>query len=122
MPRTTTASTLDRRINDIVTRAAQEIAQTVRQSILDEVNQLVSGRANVAIEGGMARKRRVITCPVPGCGKPGGGPKWGWFCAEHKDLPSSEKEKARAARNAEKPGAAPVAPPPAAPKAGRKKK
>ena len=121
MPRTSTASTLDRRINDIVARAAQEIAQTVRQSIVDEVNQLVSGRANVAIEG-MARKRRVITCPVPGCGKPGGGHKWGWFCAEHKDLPAFEKEKARAARNAEKPGAVPVAAAPAAPKAGRKKK
>jgi hypothetical protein len=43
----------------------------------------------------------VILCPVPGCGKPGGGPKWGWFCAEHKDLPAAEKDKARAASRAQ---------------------
>ena|SRR5262245_9834158 len=95
-------STLDRTLNTIVARAAGEIADAVRQNIADEVSRLVGGGR---VGGGgstlalprLGRKRRVIYCPVPGCGKPGGGPKWGWFCAEHKDLPQSEKEKARSA-------------------------
>ncbi|HJZ84965.1 MAG TPA: hypothetical protein VKN99_07315 [Polyangia bacterium] len=94
-------SALDRTLNNIVASAAAEIAQAVRQNIADEVSRLVGGRGG---GGGAAprlgRKRRIIYCPVPGCGKPGGGPKWGWFCADHKDMPESEKEKARAATRA----------------------
>src|SRR5206468_6492576 len=94
-------STLDRTLDTIVARAAGEIADAVRQNIADEVSRLVGGGRSGG--GGslalprLGRKRRVIYCPVQGCGKPGGGPKWGWFCAEHKELPAGEKEKARAA-------------------------
>lgn len=80
-------------------RAAAEIAQAVRQNIADEVSRLV-GTGGGAVGKRLGRKRRVIMCPVPNCGKPGGGPKWGWFCADHKDLPAAEKEKARAATRA----------------------
>jgi hypothetical protein len=93
---------MDRTLNDIVARAASEIADAVRGNIADEVARLVGGRATVARGPGRpgrppGRRRRVILCPVPKCGKPGGGPKWGWFCKDHKDLPASEKAKARAA-------------------------
>ena len=100
-------SALDRTLNAIVARAAGEIAQAVRQNIADEVSRLVGGQRGAGIGGGagialprLGRKRRIIYCPVPGCGKPGGGPKWGWFCSEHKDLPAAEKEKARSASRA----------------------
>ena len=98
MPRTSTHSALDRTLNDIVARAAAEIAHAVRQNIADEVSRLVGTGGGAGKR--LARKRRVIMCPVPNCGKPGGGPKWGWFCGDHKDLPASEKEKARAATRA----------------------
>ena len=100
MPRIGNLSALDRRVNDIVSRAAAEIAHAVRQNIADEVTRLVSTRGGAALSGGRSRKRRVILCPVPNCGKPGGGPKWGWFCSEHKGLSAAEKEKARAATRA----------------------
>jgi hypothetical protein len=101
MIRKTTESSLDRTINRIVTDAAAAIAHAVRQNIADEVSRLVGSSAGAKANGltfGGRRKRATILCPVPGCGKPGGGPKWGWFCADHKDLSPADKEKARAAR------------------------
>jgi hypothetical protein len=94
MPKT--KSTLDR-IHDIVTRAASEIASAIRGEISSTPRRaaLPAHKAAPSARGG---KRRTIMCPVPGCGKPGGGPKWGWFCADHKDLPAEEKARARAAR------------------------
>ena len=100
MPRTSTHSALDRTLQDIVSRAAAEIALAVRQNIADEVSRLVGVVGGGSVARRVLRKRRVILCPVPNCGKPGGGPKWGWFCADHKDLPAAEKEKARAATRA----------------------
>jgi hypothetical protein len=82
---------LETTLSAIVARAAAEIAQAVRENIADEVARMVQG------EGGLLRKRRVILCPVPDCGRPGGGPKWGWFCRDHKDLPPAEQERARRA-------------------------
>jgi hypothetical protein len=115
MPRTASQSGLERTINNIVNRAASEVAEAVRQNIADEVTRLVGSRGGATLGRAFGRKRRVILCPVPNCGKPGGGPKWGWFCAEHKDLSAAEKEKARNATRARPRGAA-------AAKASRKKK
>jgi hypothetical protein len=123
MPRTSNESALDRTLNGIVSRAAAEIVHAVRQNIADEVNRLVGQGGVTSLGGrrgrplGSGRKRRVILCPVPGCGKPGGGPKWGWFCANHKDLSAADKAKARAATRAR--AANGVA---AAAKRGRRKK
>ena len=93
--------TLDRTLNAIVARAATEIAHTVRQNIADEVARLVGnahGRASAATPlGRVGRKRKRILCPV--CGKPGGGPRWGWFCEDHRNLPEAEKRKIREARD-----------------------
>src|SRR5437867_4434161 len=106
--------TLDRTLNAIVARAANEIAHTVRQNIADEVARLVgSARAGAATPlGRVGRKRRPILCPV--CGNPGGGPRWGWFCADHKDLSAAAKQRARAAARQQ--------PAVAAKRRGRKKK
>jgi hypothetical protein len=93
MPKLARQSPLDRTVGRIVARAAADIAHAVRQTIATEVAKRVDRVT-------LGRARRVILCPVPNCGKPGGGPKWGWFCANHKNLPESEKEKARAATRA----------------------
>jgi hypothetical protein len=107
-------SNLEATLGEIVARTATEIAQAVRQNIAEEVSRLVGNGTTPRRGSPLVRRRRVILCPVPGCGKPGGGPKWGWFCATHKDLPAAEKEKARAATRA-RPDQAPA-------KAPRKKK
>ena len=103
MPKLRTESSLYRRLESIVSSAAQEIADAVRQNIAEEVTRVVGsggGRVVKFAKGSTAlghiRQRQQIFCPVNGCGKPGGGPKWGWFCATHKDLPQAEKDRARA--------------------------
>jgi hypothetical protein len=89
------ATSLDSMLTGIVSRAAADITHLVRQSIAVEVSRLVGGSARDLTALGRVRQRRVIACPVPSCGKAGGGPRWGWFCAEHRNLPEAEKEKAR---------------------------
>jgi hypothetical protein len=99
MPRPRNDERLERTLNDIVARAAAEIAQAVRDNVALEVTRMVGGVTGRGGSAGLVarvgRKRRTILCPVPGCGKRGGGPKWGWFCADHKDLSAAEKEQVR---------------------------
>lgn len=85
---------LDKAVNRIVAQAASDIAQAVRLSIAEEVARVCGGDVK---PNGTLRKRAAIVCAVPQCGRPGGGPKWGWFGSDHKDLSPKEKSKARAA-------------------------
>ena len=100
MPRLSREESFERTLQGIIDRAAAEIAQAVRQNIADEVTRMVGGaslrRGTAGRVARVGRKRAPILCPVPNCGKPGGGPKWGWFCADHKNLPKSEKDEIRA--------------------------
>lgn len=106
MPKTTSGTNLEGRIQEIVQQAAAQIAAAVRQNIAEEVTRAIGAgvgeyrppaRAHAAA-GTRPRKRPPILCPVAGCGKPGAGPKFGWFCREHNEsLSSAEKEAARAA-------------------------
>ena len=34
-------------------------------------------------------------CPVPGCNRPGRGPRFSFLCDVHRDMPASEREKYR---------------------------
>ena len=75
----------------IVASTANEIAQAVRQNIADEVARMV-GQGTAGNAG--TRGRRKILCPV--CGKPGGGPRWRWACADHRHLSKAKLREARA--------------------------
>ena len=119
MPRNASSS-IDRRITEIISRASRDVTQAVKQSIAEEVRRIVSGGGVRLDKAKGQRTRKTIFCPVPGCEKPGGGPKWGWFCADHKSLPDAEKDKARAATRGN--GARAQAPAAPEPKRGRKKK
>lgn len=84
---------LEQRVEEILRRAASEIADAVRDDISHRM-------AKIAEELGVARlkptpapaakpepkkkrKRPPIMCVGPRCNKPGAGPKYGWFCVEH---------------------------------------
>ena len=95
----TTQAVLDRTINHIVGRASREIAQAVRRSIVEEVSRLIDEKGAHGTVAAVRKRARVL-CPVPGCGKVTGGPRWGWFCAEHKELPEERKAEFRANRQA----------------------
>lgn len=88
---------LDRTITQIVGRAAHDITQAVRHTIAEEVARLIQ-RSSSQPRLTTVRRRARVLCPVPGCGKPTGGPRWGWFCAEHKDLPNDKKSEYRILR------------------------
>ena len=34
-------------------------------------------------------------CPVPGCDRPGRGPRFSFLCEVHRDMPAAEREKYR---------------------------
>ena len=36
---------------------------------------------------------KMKPCPVPKCKQPGKGPRYKWFCAEHRDMPKRELAK-----------------------------
>jgi hypothetical protein len=84
-------SRFDRLLASVIRDSAAEIGRLFREHASLEL-----ARYSSHIKARRARKRQVILCPVKGCGKPGGGPKWGWFCRAHKELPAAAKDKARA--------------------------
>ena len=45
-----------------------------------------------------ARARKIRPCRVPGCGKPSKGPRFDFFCAQHRDLPAAEKAAIKAGK------------------------
>src|SRR5687767_8411619 len=100
------SSSFDRTLQAIITRAADEVAAAVRQNIADEVRRLVGARAAAAgkeprpsAKGAKkAKSARPSTfmsrpCPYPGCTNPTRGPRFSWFCAEHRELPKEERER-----------------------------
>jgi len=128
-------SRLDQTVNEILRDAAGKIAEAVRQELRDRLAHVLEGPG---LAGGPAvrrgrppgvraeraakrRPRAKVLCPVPGCGKPGAGPKYGWFCKEHASLPDGEKLKYRAARRVKPSGEVPAPEPKAVkPKAKRR--
>ena len=76
--------------------------------LIDRFATVVASRAHeifaqrapkAAAVGGGAK--RSYPCPVPGCGKPGAGPRNRWFCADHaKSVPVREQKRMLAERAA----------------------
>jgi hypothetical protein len=122
-------------LESIAERFAAEISAAVMEHVesrvRDEVQAVIS-RAFAGPRAGLTRAgrravarpaRNVRVCRVPGCGKPSKGPRYDFFCAEHRDLPDDEKERIRKAQAGQPP--APIAaaePAEAAPAPGRAKK
>jgi len=77
---------------------AREIAREVEQQTLERVRAVLDGDRQLgkpARAAGRRASRPAATCYFPGCENTA-APRFGMFCAaEHKNLPSSEKEKYR---------------------------
>lgn len=53
----------------------------------------VERRVIASLKAGTVPSIRAIRlCPVPGCGKPGAGPRNRFFCHDHKGLPPAKKD------------------------------
>src|SRR5438270_14062311 len=82
--------------------------QSFLERFIDEFAAAVVARVQGKLRGARGRPggpakagdRRLggRLCPVPGCGKPGAGPRNRWFCKDHaKSLPVAEQRRLLAA-------------------------
>lgn len=69
----------------------QSILFRLRRSVL-----LLEGPLSLQTSG--RKPRAILPCPYPGCGRPGKGPRFGWFCEEHRSLPKTERDRIRIAQ------------------------
>jgi hypothetical protein len=80
----------------------------VREEVQAVVGRAFRGQA-VAARGrrrGAAPVRQLRPCRVPGCGRPSKGPRFDYFCAQHRELPAAEKDAIKKALSKTAPAAA----------------
>lgn len=106
MPRRRTQDPLHPLLEPIARRFTAEIAAAVVSFVEARVKREVQtavGRAFVGSRTRSAISRRVRAirpCRVPGCGKPSKGPRFDFFCDEHRELPAAEKAAIKAGKRA----------------------
>ena len=80
----------------------QSLAGRIETAARGALGSSTSGRATATSRapraGGRPRRKRRNPphCINEGCKKPHQGPRSGYFCAEHRELPKKDKDKARA--------------------------
>jgi hypothetical protein len=99
-------------IRDLFRDIGQEIGVAIGESMVEAVrSQLPRLREEIgqSAAGGPAVRRVTASstrgakvsaaltrpCPVPGCTRPGRGPRFSFLCDIHRELPASEREKYR---------------------------
>ena len=83
----------------------ESMVQAVRAQLprlREEIGQASGGSAPVVrrVAAASSRGAKVSAaltrpCPVPGCTRPGRGPRFSFLCDIHRELPASEREKYR---------------------------
>jgi hypothetical protein len=105
MPRPRAQDPLQPLLEPIARRFAAQVAAAVVSFVETRVKEEVKaavGRAfagaRVRGAGGAGRVRNIRPCRVPGCGKPSKGPRFDFFCADHRQLPAAEKAAIKAGK------------------------
>jgi len=85
----------------LIDRFARELTAAIAQHVQEQVSLALS---RIQGPGGGSRGRpdgRLSgrLCPVPGCGKPGAGPRNRWFCKDHSKKLSAAEQKGILERN-----------------------
>ena len=90
----------------IVERFTSELSDAIQQQVDAQVSAMLAriqhlgGAPTVRTSAGKADGRRSgRLCPVPGCGKPGAGPRNRWFCRDHVKKLSATEQKGILERN-----------------------
>ena len=82
----------------------EAMIQSVREQLprlREEIGQPGSGApvvrrvASSSTRGAKVSAALTRPCPVPGCSRPGRGPRFLFLCDIHRDMPQSEREKYR---------------------------
>jgi hypothetical protein len=96
-------------IKSLFRAMGQELGAAIGDSMVEAVRaQIPRLRDELGTStGGASRRGSGITrgakvsmaltrpCPVPGCTRPGRGPRFSFLCEVHRDMPSGEREKYR---------------------------
>ncbi|TMA26532.1 MAG: hypothetical protein E6J78_13370 [Deltaproteobacteria bacterium] len=91
--------TKDASFRALIDRFTRDLAAAIATYVDEQVS---SALARIHLEGGELRadgRRSGRLCPVPGCGKPGAGPRNRWFCREHAAKLSAAEQKSILERN-----------------------
>ncbi|HET9754405.1 MAG TPA: hypothetical protein VFP52_15640 [Myxococcales bacterium] len=81
----------------LIDRFTDELTAAIAAQVEEQVAAALSHlRAGGAHSDG---RRSGRVCPVPGCGKPGAGPRNRWFCKEHARRLSASEQKGILERN-----------------------
>jgi hypothetical protein len=89
-------------LREFVERVTGELASLLTAEIELRVSEALESLRSEAPGPGPGSstdgRRAGRLCPVPGCGKPGAGPRNRWFCREHAEKLSVEEQKGILAR------------------------
>jgi hypothetical protein len=83
----------------LIDRFSRDLAAAIATHVEEQV---AAALARMQVDGGRLRadrRRSGRLCPVPGCGKPGAGPRNRWFCKEHAARLSPAEQKSIIERN-----------------------
>ncbi len=105
----------------LVALAERRVIQRLEAALGGQLAPARSRRVKVQpaqVAPGIAQGRAATTpktkvtrpCPVPGCGKPGRGPRFRWLCDDHKGMSRSQWLALKAGKAAQSSGAAAKAP------------
>ncbi|HET7788918.1 MAG TPA: hypothetical protein VFL36_23285 [Myxococcales bacterium] len=81
----------------LIDRFTDELTAAIAAQVEEQVAAALSHLRTAAPRSDGRRSGRV--CPVPGCGKPGAGPRNRWFCKEHARRLSASEQKGILERN-----------------------
>ena len=113
-------ATLETRLTQITEAFVKQIAFEVRQAFAAQVTSLVAPQGVLDAPkrrgrppGSGTKSTRAVSgtrsypphCIAEDCSRPHGGPRSGFFCTEHQELPKAEKNRAKAAYRTLKKGA-----------------
>jgi hypothetical protein len=105
MPRRRTKDPLQPLLEPIARRFAAQVAAAVVDFVEARVKHEVHMAVGRAFAGARARSgpaatrgRNIRPCRVPGCGKPSKGPRFDFFCTQHRELPAAEKAAIKAGK------------------------
>jgi hypothetical protein len=80
----------------LIDRFTSELTAAIARQVEDQVSVALAQLHKGAQSDG---RRSGRLCPVPGCGKPGAGPRNRWFCKDHASRLSAAEQKGIVERN-----------------------
>jgi hypothetical protein len=92
--------TQDDSFRSLIDRFTRDLTAAIAQHVEERVSAALSGmKAGTGSRAHLDGRRSGRLCPVPGCGKPGAGPRNRWFCKDHSKKLSATEQKSILERN-----------------------